>query len=305
MENKVPEKAELGSIVAGVDGSPSAHAAALWAAEEAERRGCSLHLVHATDTDRRMLYTDADTIQDVREAGRDLLIELAEAVGAEHPGLTVTRELSRQEPVAALRAAAGGRGTVVVGNRGLGGFAALMLGSVGLGVAARAQGPVIVVRGDADRPHHASVTAAVHDAEDLDWLLLAAAEAEARKAVLRLVSVWNVFTHVGEVATMLDDLDGMAQKRVQALKDLADRVRETCPELVVAHHVEPGTSTPGILIQASEHTDLIVMGRGGRPLGVGPALGRVAHALIHHAHCPVQIVPHSTAHAEPTGGEST
>ncbi|WP_324616064.1 universal stress protein [Streptomyces sp. NRRL F-5727] len=33
------------------------------------------------------------------------------------------------------------------------------------------------------------------------------------------------------------------------------------------------------------------MGRGHRRLGVGPALGRVAHALIHHAPCPVQIVP--------------
>ncbi|MFE1953131.1 universal stress protein [Streptomyces sp. NPDC059524] len=309
MDSEDRVKPRLGDVVAGVDGSPSARAAALWAAAEAVRRERPLHLVHAADTDRRALYTDADTLQDVREAGRDLLIDIAEAVAAEHPGLVVTRELSRQEPVAALRAAAGRGGTVVVGSRGLGGFAALLLGSVGLGVAARAEGPVVVVRGAEDRPRHGSVTAAVHDAEDLDWLPLAAAEAEARKSVLRLVSVWNVFAHVGEVATMLDDLDGTARKRVHAMKDLADAVRAVYPDLVVGHHVETGTSTPGILMQASDHTDLIVMGRGGRRLGVGPALGRVAHALIHHAHCPVQIVPHTAPHTPPhnlpTGGEGS
>ncbi|MFF6777138.1 universal stress protein [Streptomyces sp. NPDC012637] len=286
-----PAGPELGDVVVGVDGSPSARTAALWAAAEAEHRGGALHLVHAADIDRRAFWTDAETLQAVREAGRDLLIRTADAVHRRFPELTVTRELSRQEPVAGLRAAARDRGTIVVGSRGLGGFSALLLGSVGLDVAARAEAPVVVVRGEAERPGTGSVTAAVRDAGDLDWLLLAAAEAEARKASLRLVSVWNVLTHVGSVATMLDDLDASAHRRVREAKDLADRVRERHPRLVVGHRVETGTSTPGILIEASRGTDLIVMGRGRRPLGVGPALGRVAHALIHHAHCPVEIVP--------------
>ena len=61
--------------------------------------------------------------------------------------------------------------------------------------------------------------------------------------------------------------------------------------LNVSHHVETGTSTPGILVEASAHTDLLVMGREHRALGAGPSLGRVAHVLLHHAHCPVEIVP--------------
>ncbi|MGW5781672.1 universal stress protein [Streptomyces sp. NPDC003863] len=295
MNSEVPVRPELGGVVVGIDGSPSGRTAALWAADEADRRGRPLHLVHAADTDRRALYAAAETLQAVREAGRDLLTETASAVQERFPDLEVTKELSRQEPVAGLRAAAGRRGTIVVGNRGLGGFSALMLGSVGLGVAARAEVPVIVVRGEGERPDTGSVTAAVHDAEDLGWLLLAAAEAEARKAALRLVSVWNVFTHVGSVATMLDDLDGIARQRVHEVKALADRVRDVHPDLIVGPHVETGTSTPGILIEASGHTDLIVMGRDRRPLGVGPSLGRVAHTLIHHAHCPVEIVPLSFA----------
>ncbi|MFC9729823.1 universal stress protein [Streptomyces roseolus] len=291
MSSETPVRPELADVVVGIDGSPSARTAALWAAAEADRRSRPLHLVHAADTDRRAYWSDAATIQTVRETGRDLLTATEAAVGERFPDLVVTRLLGRQEPLDGLREAAGGEKTIVVGSRGLGGFSALLLGSVGLGVAARADVPVIVVRGDADRPEAGSVTAAVRDSEDLGWLLLAAAEADVRKVPLRLLSVWNILTHVGDVATMLDDLDAAAHRRVREVKALADRVREWYPDLTVTHHVETGTSTPGILVDASVHTDLVVMGRGHRPLGVGPSLGRVAHALIHHAHCPVEIVP--------------
>lgn len=125
----------------------------------------------------------------------------------------------------------------------------------------------------------------------LDWLLIAAAEADARKAALRIVSMWNVLTHVGSVATMIDDLDEIARQRVHEVKALADRVGDAYPGLIVGHHVETGTSTPGVLVEASAHTDLLVLGRGRRSLGFGPSLGRVAHSLIHHARCPVGIVP--------------
>ncbi|MEU6879152.1 universal stress protein [Streptomyces sp. NPDC046712] len=291
MTSEIPFRQKLGNVVVGVDGSPSGRTAALWAAAEADRRGRPLHLVHAADTDRRALFANAETIQAVREAGRDLLIETASTVQERFPDLAVTKELSRQEPVAGLRAAAGDRGTIVVGNRGLGGFSALMLGSVGLGVAALAEAPVIVVRGESDRPESGSVTAAVHGASDVGWLLVAAAEADARKAVLRLVSVWNVLTHVGSVATMLDDLDEIARQRVHEIKALADLVCEYHPGLIISHHVETGTSTPGILVEASAHTDLLVMGREHRVLGAVPSLGRVAHILLHHSQCPVEIVP--------------
>ncbi|MEV6329928.1 universal stress protein [Streptomyces sp. NPDC051909] len=291
MSSEILARPVLGDIVVGVDGSPAARAAALWAAAEADRRGRSLRLVHAADTDRRAFWADTETIRAVRDAGRDLLTGTADGVRARFPDLAVTQVLSRHEPVAGLLGAAGRHGTVAVGSRGLGGFSALMLGSVGLGVAAGAETPVIVVRGDHERPETGSVTAAVHDAADLDWLPLAAAEADAHKAALRMVSVWNVLTHVGSVASMLDDLDAVARQRVHEMRTLADGVREVYPRSVVVPHVETGTSTPGVLIESSRNTDLIVMGRGRRSLGAEPSLGRVAHALIHHAHCPVEIVP--------------
>ncbi|MFE0130665.1 universal stress protein [Streptomyces sp. NPDC059037] len=291
MTSDIPARPELGNIIVGVDGSPFATTAALWAAAEADRRGGPLHLVHAADLDRRGRFCTAETLEAVREAGRDLLSNTAKAVHERFPQLSVTTELSRQEPFAGLRAAAGKRGTIVLGNRGHGGFASLMLGSVSLGVAARAKVPVIVVRGESDRPEAGSVTAAVQGPSDLGWLLLAAAEADARKAPLRLVSVWNLLLHAGRVANMLHDLDEVAQQRVHEVKALADRVREAYPDLIVGHHVETGTSTSGTLVEASAHTDLLVMGREGGALGGWPSLGRVAHTLLHHSHCPVEVIP--------------
>lgn len=291
MTSDLPDPAELGAVVVGVDASPQARAAALWAAAEAELRGQPLGIVHAADIEGRSVLTSAETLQALWDTARDVLDETAGAVREKFPDLIVTEELSRGDAVAGLRAAAGARGTIVVGSRGLGGFAALTLGSVGLGVAARTEVPVAVVRGETDRPATGVVTAAVHGTSDLDWLLIAAAEAQVRKASLRLLNVTNVLGYVGRFTTMLDSMGEITEEKVQETAAVADRVRKLYPDLTVTHDVETGTSVPGILVEATTLTDLLVMGARNRVLGSGAALGRVPHALLHHGHCPVQIVP--------------
>lgn len=147
---------ELGTVVAGVDGSRPAERAVFWAAAEAVWRDGTLHLVHGADTDSRMLYASMYAIEWIRRAGRDLLEETAAKVAERHPGLHVSTELSPHEPVAGLHAAAADSDTIVVGSRGLGGFESLMLGSVGLKVAAGAKAPVVVVRGTRTPPKQGS-----------------------------------------------------------------------------------------------------------------------------------------------------
>ncbi|MEV6853942.1 universal stress protein [Streptomyces microflavus] len=291
MTSDLPDPAELGAVVVGVDASPHARAAALWAAAEAELRGQPLGIIHAADIEGRSVLTSAETLQALWDTARDVLDETARAVREKFPDLIVTEELSRGDAVAGLRAAAGARGTIVVGSRGLGGFAALTLGSVGLGVAARTEVPVVVVRGETDRPATGVVTAAVHGTSDLDWLLIAAAEAQVRKASLRLLNVTNVLGYVGRFTTMLDSMGEITEEKVHETAAVADRVRKLYPDLTVTHDVETGTSVPGILVEATPLTDLLVMGARNRVLGSGAALGRVPHALLHHGHCPVQIVP--------------
>ncbi|MEU8677748.1 universal stress protein [Streptomyces sp. NPDC048560] len=291
MRNGETGTAEAGTVVVGVDGSSESRSAALWAAAEANRRDSELCLVYGADLDRLSIALSVETVERYREAGRALLADAAEVVQERFPELGVTRKLSRREPVDALLGYADPGGCVVVGNRGRGGFSALLLGSVGLGVATRSEVPVIVVRGDLDRPESGTVTAAVRAETDLRWLRHAAQETLLRKAELRLVSVWKVLDSVGSVVTMLDDVDELAQRRVELVVGLGEALRDEFPSLTVHTDVRSGRSSSGVLVEASRGTDLLVVGGRRRTRGPGSGVGRVAHALIHHAHCPVEVVP--------------
>ncbi|MCX5309142.1 universal stress protein [Streptomyces sp. NBC_00160] len=282
---------ELGSVVVGVDGSEPARQAALWAAGEAERRGRPLHIVYGADTDGRALYASVETIERVRVAGRELLDEIAAAVKKQHPGLVATTEFGRGDPVASLHRAAGRRGTIVVGNRGLGGFNSLLLGSVGLKVAAGAKTPVIIVRGTESGAESGTVLAGVRDERDLDCVRYAAREAELRKAELRLLQVWNVLQSVGDVMTMMDDIKEIADEYVRQLTALTERIRREFPDLSVRADAEKSASVAGVLVEASRHADLLVMGGRRASAYLGPTLGRHTHSLVHHSHCPVLLIP--------------
>ncbi|MGW8778082.1 universal stress protein [Streptomyces sp. NPDC055796] len=284
---------DTSSVTVGVDGSQSARIAALWAAKEAVRRDRPLHIVYGADTDGRALYLSAETIERVRANGRELLDDTAKAVSAECPGLNVTTEFSRANAVDSLHRAGGLHGTVVVGNRGLGGFNSLMLGSVGLDVAAAAMTPVIVVRGIDGAEETGTVLAAIRDEHDLLIARYAAKEAELHKASLRLLHVWNVLQSVGEVVSMLDGVDEIANGHEETLRAVTDVVRGEFPDLEVQADAEKSISVAGVLVEASRHADLLVMGgrRVPRPLGLAPNLGKATHSLLHHAHCPVLLIP--------------
>ncbi|MFF4326164.1 universal stress protein [Streptomyces sp. NPDC001591] len=284
---------DTSSVIVGVDGSAQAREAALWAAAEAVRRGRPLHIVHGVDTDGRALYLAAETIERARAAGRELLDDTEKAVVAEYPGLHVTTEFSRADAVTSLHRAGGLHGTVVVGNRGLGGFNTLMLGSVGLDTAATAKTPVIVVRGIEEGEERGTVLVAVRDEHDLLCARYAAREAELRKASLRLLHVWNLLRSVGTVVPMLDGVDEIAGRHEEPLRTVTYTIRDEFPDLTVAGDAEKGVSVAGVLVEASRHADLLVMGgrRPPTPLGLGRNLGRATHSLLHHAHCPVLLIP--------------
>ncbi|MFG2715614.1 universal stress protein [Streptomyces goshikiensis] len=289
---------DTSSVVVGVDGSQSARSAALWAAREAVRRDRPLHIVYGADTDGRALYLSVELIERVRVDGRELLDDTAKAVSAECPGLTVTTEFSRANAVDSLHRAGGLHGTIVVGNRGMGGFNSLMLGSVGLDTAAIASTHVIVVRGvdgaeKTGAEETGTVLAAVRDEHDLLIARYAAREAELHKASLRLLHVWNVLQSVGEVVSMLDGIDEIAAGQAETLRAVTDVIREEFPDLDVQADAEKSISVAGVLVEASRHADLLVMGGRRVPgaLGLTPNLGKATHSLVHHAHCPVLLIP--------------
>ncbi|WP_371680829.1 universal stress protein [Streptomyces sp. NBC_01276] len=286
-----PRDPDVSSVIVGVDGSDSARAAVLWAAAEAVRRDRPLHVVHGADTDGKALRLSAYTIERVDEAGGALLRETAEAVAAEHPGLRVTTEFSRSDPVTSLHRAAGLHGTIVVGNRGRGGFGPLTLGSVALKTAAGARTPLVVVRGAGSGTEAGVVAVAVRDEHDLPCARYAAREAELREASLRLLHVWKMLQSVRNVVTMVDNIEDLAGGHVEKLKAVRERIRDEYPDLTVEADADKAMSVADVLVEASNHADLLVMSGRRAPGHMGPSLGRVTHAVARHAHCPVLLVP--------------
>ncbi|MFI7292704.1 universal stress protein [Streptomyces sp. NPDC050121] len=289
-----------GPVVVGTDGSAGAARAVLWAAQEAALRHQPLHIVCAVDLDLAERLS-ADTARRVREAARSLLAEAAAAASARAPGLAVSTEVGR-EPAAdsLLRAAAStaphaagvsaAAVTIVVGSRGLGGFSTLLLGSVGLTVTGQARCPVVVVRGT-EQPSSGVVVVGVRDEGDLEAVHFAAETARRRKASLRLLSTWTYLQYIGTMAPMADAVRVAVEAEAAASTRMLGSVREEFPDLEVTEEVVRVPSPAGELVAASMRADLVVVGARRSAHHVGRALGRVTHAVLQHAHCPVAVVP--------------
>ena len=130
-------------IVVGIDGSAGAREALRWAADEARVRGIGLEVVHAWS------YLDQgppfDTGYDEEHARAAVAEELA-ACGIDAAGVIVTTPCALPAQALVDTAAAEGVVALVVGSRGRGGFAGLLLGSVSQQVVHHATVPVVVVR---------------------------------------------------------------------------------------------------------------------------------------------------------------
>ncbi|MFJ5098875.1 universal stress protein [Streptomyces sp. NPDC088557] len=286
-----PARQGPGSVVVGVDGSASAQEAVRWAAEEADLRGSGLFLVHATDTDapaRPVVRAETDGS---RRTGREILDRTAAAVTARLPDLPVVRELSGGPPFEALRHAAAPSGTIVVGHRGLGGFAPLLLGSVALKVVAAATGPVVVVRGDTGASPHGAVLAAVRDGDDLGCARTAAHQALRRETSLRLLHVWRTVRPPVGRGTARDGLWERADDHARVLSGMAGRLHDEFPGLEIEADGGKSHSVPGALVEATRHACLLIVGGQQAPGHLGPTLGGTTLALTQHAHCPVELVP--------------
>ncbi len=134
-ENTATERVQTAErIVVGVDFSENAARAADWAACEAADRGTALHLVHALDLPNALgeLIEPAGYAKAGHKAGEDLLAGLVGAIREKDPALTVTSEVSELGAAESLMELSRNAQLVVTGTRGHGGFAGLLLGSVGL-----------------------------------------------------------------------------------------------------------------------------------------------------------------------------
>ncbi|WP_377273867.1 universal stress protein [Peterkaempfera sp. SMS 1(5)a] len=291
MNTSEPGSPVPGRVVVGVDSSPGGGRALRWAAHEAARQDRVLHIVHGAD----VTYADyivGEAVRLITEAARVVLVDAAEEVGEYLPDLPVTTALSQGPGYEAVLEASEPNDLAVVGSRGRGGFAGLLLGSVSLSVAARASCPVVVVRGSReDSAPAGEVVAGLRDEQDIPAVRFAAGIARCHRAGLRIVRVWRLFDQAGASIPMFDEMAATREAEAKAFAGLVDRVRREFPGLPVTDEFVEGSSPAGTLVHAAARAGLLVVGARRPHSRVGLRIGRVTHAVLHHADCPVVVVP--------------
>jgi nucleotide-binding universal stress UspA family protein len=285
---------ETKPVVVGVDGSEESLLAAEWAAMEAKRHGLPLRIVSAPAMLPPMRARQAspamaaDTLRGVSERVLEGAAARAEKVAL---ALEITTGLLSGPPALAIAGSGSGAAMLVVGARGAGGFAAMLLGSVSRFAAARATCPVIVVR-QASMAVHQEVAVGTRDPQGSSAALtFAFEEAAVRHANLVVVHAWSWFPPALRAPVNQHALDAPVhpeQISAEAARNLSaalDGWREKYPDVRVRHDVVRGHPAR-MLASYSYRADLVVIGRHG-----DPGIGSIQHALLDHARGPVAIVP--------------
>jgi nucleotide-binding universal stress UspA family protein len=276
------ERRGIAVIVTGVDGSRAGLEAVRWAAQEAALRGTALHVVNAMPAWACEAGEGpyAEVAQWMRDSADSVLREAVEQARLAGPGIAVSSERLPGDPRHALLTAAKGAELLVVGNHGLGGFRGLLLGSVALGVSGHAGCPVIVVRALPAAPRPKIVLGMDGARSDTDAVRFGFAEAARRGAAL--VVVHAVGAHAGP--------ESRKDLPAEALKGW----RERYPGVEVREEAARGHPVD-VLLEASSDAELLVVGARGGGGFTRLVLGSVTHALLHHARCPVAIIPAGAA----------
>lgn len=266
-------------LVVGIDGSEASLEAVDWAADEAVRHEVPLHLLHAAARD----HEASDVIGAASERARK---------GA--PTVPLSSEVLHADASSALVDKGRNAFALVLGSRGLGDLAGMLLGSVSLAVAAHADCPVVVVRGGVAHRNSrfGNVVVGVEDGEGSGTAVqFAFREAHVRRCRLVAVHAWSV--PVGTPGP--PGLSGYALQasRHPPAQVLAEALRETAeryPDVPVSSEVVEGP-TRRALLEAAAGADLLVVGARRRLGHIGLQLGLVNHAVLHHAPCPIAVVP--------------
>ncbi|MGA5169250.1 MULTISPECIES: universal stress protein [Streptomyces] len=287
-------------LVVGVDGSDASFRAADWAADEAVRHGLVLRVVYASLWQR---YEGAALATGLGRPDGQVFAEnvvgtAAERIRRRTPDVKVVTDVVPQEAVSALLEEGRHAFALVTGSRGRGDIGGLLLGSVSLAVAARSHCPVVVVRGDRAglAGTHERITLGVGDADvDAAAVRFAFHEAELRGCTLDVVCAWRRPAHETAAHPLLaGDPARYHEERASALLDraLEAAVRDH-PDVRVRRATVEGPARK-VLLDRSAAADLLVVGARRRHSQFGMQLGRVAHTALHHAACPVAVVPRTS-----------
>ncbi|MGZ0153577.1 universal stress protein [Kribbella sp. WER1] len=247
-------------VIVGVDGSPAAEIAVRWGAIEAAALRTRLHLTYA------LAPGDSPA-----RAGDVIAKAVAQARGID-PRITIESHIENGSPSAALVKASGTASVVVIGSRGLGLMLGALVGSTGLDLAANARCPVVVVRPDLGSMAGIRVVIG-YDGSPASQAALEYGLGYARRhdLLVRVVAAQPTGTDLHRITE--------AELRTAA---------QGAPDAELIHI----TGHPAEhLLRLAADAVLLVLGSRGRGGFAGMLLGSVSQTVLHHADCPVAVIP--------------
>ncbi|HEY3513995.1 universal stress protein [Kribbella sp. NPDC051137] len=253
-------------VVVGIDGSPAASVAIRWAAIEAAALRSPLHLVYA--------LTPGDSPS---QAGDVVYKAVAQARGLE-TGIVIDSRIESGSPSAALVKASGTAAVVVIGSRGLGVMLGALVGSTGLDLAANARCPVVVVRPDLGA--FAGVRVVIgYDGSPASNVALdfGLRHAQRHNLAVRVIAAQPTGTDLHRITE--DELRAAVHARGGQDAELIH---------ITGHPAEH-------ILRLSADAALIVLGARGRGGFAGMLIGSVSQTVLHHADCPVAVIPAAAA----------
>lgn len=285
-------------IVVGVDGSPDSVRALRFAVAEAESSQSEVWLVHAIHEAVPFApMWPMLTSERLTDAGHSLLAETTRVAEDLSEGQVTYRQMTSLGPAVQVLASASEQARLVVlGHRTVGLVQRIFTGSTTLGVVARAHCPVVSIphEWDHERRHDRLVAAIDGSTASSSVLARAFAAAQARSARLDVVHCWRLDPYY---TFLVDEWSVRQEWNRQTRGAIADLVQEWStrfPDVEVTTRMEYA-EIADTLVRFSEDADVMYMGRHGHnELGARVAMtnpGSITRALLHHAHCPLEVIP--------------
>ncbi|RZT16763.1 nucleotide-binding universal stress UspA family protein [Kribbella sp. VKM Ac-2569] len=279
-------------IHVGVDGAWRDTGALEWALQESLLRQEPLQVVHVIDEKLRDVSVwEPDAIDD---AATDLVNDVQKYLD-ESPGLLEHEaELVVGQPARTLNTVAADSRMLVVGRRGLGTFKRLLVGSTSEAVVAHATVPVVIV------PEHwkpsdqaGPVIVALDEDESPSVLEFAIAAAAERKVPVKILHVWDLPAVFGWDEMNTGGISAeWAENAQQYCENVAAEWRQKYPDVAIQVDVRRGHVVDGV-VTAAEQSDaqLLVVGTHHHNRLASILLGSVTRGVLHHAGCPLAVVP--------------
>ncbi|GAB11263.1 putative Usp family protein [Gordonia araii NBRC 100433] len=285
----------MSTVVVGVDNTDTSLHATRWAASLAAREESELHIVGAYDASTSNyapgLVIPQDVVEAIANEAKEAVQKAAATALEAEPDVRVRTSVGEGDAARTLLEVGKDATAIVIGTRRLGSVKGLLLGSVGVTIAAHYHGRVVVI---GDEGGTGPVVVGVGDTPISDPAVKEAyRQADSLRVPLLAVHTWAQLDAdaLHGFGIEPDAIERMSSEATEAVAERLAGYSQDYPDVEVRRVVVPDDPGKAIIDAATDaNASLIVVGSRGRGGFKGLLLGSTSQKVLQHAGCPVMIV---------------